>query len=66
MTVAAVCSLTASYFMLTSGSRRALLATHLLLSALIAVVAMALWVIYFRESARFKVQSHQENTMRQR
>jgi len=61
-TAAGVCSFMGC-FTLVGGGMYGLLTTFILLaSMLVAVGALAQWVIYFREWVRFEIESHEERT----
>jgi hypothetical protein len=62
-TVAAVCSLLTSVLLLARGSTSGgLMAFQFLTSMLLAISAIANWVVYFRKWVDFEIQSRQEST----
>jgi hypothetical protein len=62
-TAAAVCSLTTSVLLLARGSTNGrLMALQLSASMLLAVTAIANWVVYFRKWVDFEIRSLEENT----
>jgi hypothetical protein len=61
-TVAAVCSLTTSVLLLARGrTGGGLMALQLLTSMLLAVAAIANWVVYFRKWVDFEIRSLEES-----